>query len=375
MLRVLFVSAVAERGGQEVILRNILTGLDRSRFSPLVVCLKDGPLVQELEGTGTPVIVFKTGRLMNVPTTALTIVRICRLMREKGIDVVHTLNSMAHVYGGWSAALAGLPCCYHLQGVPRLSLSRDGIVSLLSYLAPAKRTVACSNYVATEFQTAWKSKRLMSVIHSGVTIAKENDLRSVREEFGIPTAPLVIMACRLQRSKGVHVFLDAAVAVARAVPAARFMVVGGPLFGLEMNYPAELHTQASRLGVADRIVFTGFRKDIFRFLAAADVVVHGATEPDSFPTVILEAAALGKPVVATDLGGPGEIIEDGATGILIRPNDREGMASAVIELLRDPDRAFKMGQAGANRVRERFGAEGMARQFEVMYQRMSQVSG
>src|SRR5688572_10324372 len=125
MLRILFVSAVAERGGQEVILRNILTGLDRSRFSPRVLCLADGPLVQELEETRTPVTVFRAGRLMNAGRTTQAIARTVKLIRDERINVVHTLNAKAHVYGGWSAAIAGVPSCYHLHGVPRPTLTRD----------------------------------------------------------------------------------------------------------------------------------------------------------------------------------------------------------------------------------------------------------
>lgn len=373
MLRILFVSAVAERGGLEVILRNILTELDRARFSLHVLCLDDGPLVQELEETGTPVTVFKAGRLHHLARTAKVIRRTVKLIHDEKIEVVHTLNSKAHVYGGWSAAVAGVPCCYHLHGVPRPTLTRDGVVSLLSFIAPAERTVACSKYVAKAFGQAWRSKRSIVVIHNGITlpIVTEGGGLAVREEFGIPTtAPIVMMACRFQRSKGVHVFLDAAMAVARAVPEARFMVVGGPLFGLGEDYPAELHEQVNRLGLADRVVFTGFRSDVYRLLGAADVVVHGSIEPDSFPTVILEASALGKPVVASDLGGPAEIIEDDVTGILVPPDDRGCLAEAILELLRDPDRGFEMGQAGAIRVREHFGAEQMARQFGAMYEQI-----
>jgi glycosyltransferase involved in cell wall biosynthesis len=372
MIKVLFVSAVAERGGMEVILRNILTELDRTQFSPRVLCLADGPFVQELENTGTPVTVFRAGRFRHLATTVKTVRRTIKLIQDERIDVVHTLNSKAHVYGGWSAAMAGVPCCYHLHGVPRPTLTRDGVVSVLSFIAPAQRTVACSKYVATEFGHAWRSHRNIAVIHNGITLPVVNDAGlDAREEFGIPaTAPLVMMACRFQRSKGVHVFLDAAVAVALAVPEARFVVVGGPLFGLDEDYPAELHDQATRLGLADRVVFTGFRADVYRLLGAADVVVHSSIEPDSFPTVILEAAVMGKPVVASDLGGPAEIIQHDVTGILIPPNDRECLAEAIVELLRDPKRRLEMGRAGGTRVREHFAAEHMARKFGGMYQQL-----
>jgi glycosyltransferase involved in cell wall biosynthesis len=338
-----------------------------------VLCLAAGPLVRELEATGARVIVFEAGRLHHLAQTVKAIRRTVKFISDEKINVVHTLNSMAHVYGGWSAALAGVPCCYHLNGVPRPTLSRDGVVSWLSFLAPAERTIACSKYVAKGFGDAWRSKRRVVVVNNGINFPDQTDGAGpdAREEFRIPAAaPLVLMACRLQRMKGVHVFLDAAVTVAREVPDARFMIVGGTLFGLEEGYPAELQEQVNRLGLADRVVFTGFRNDVYRLLATADVVVHGSIEPDSFPTVILEAAAVGTPVVATDLGGPSEIIEDHVTGILIPPDDRERLAAAILELLRDPNRGVEMGRTAATRVRERFGAAQMARQFGAIYEQL-----
>lgn len=162
-------------------------------------------------------------------------------------------------------------------------------------------------------------------------------------------------------------FLDAAVQVARAFPDARFMVVGGTLFGLEKEYAFELRDQAHRLGLDRFIYFTGYRADVHRFLAAADVVVHGHIEPDPFPTVLLEAMALGKPVIASNLGGPREMIEDAATGLLVPPKNLEHLVDAILTLLNDPDHRVRMGQAGALRVHKCFSAERMVRQFEALY--------
>ena len=298
MLKILQVAPVAERGGLEVILLNILAALDRSRFTPHAVLLEDGPFVEEVQRTGAETFVVPTGRVRNIAAGARAVVRLVSLIREKDIAVVHSHNAKAHIYGGLAASLAGIPSVYHLHGVPKPALTRDGLVSALSVAVPARRTIACSHYVAGEFRRAWHGRRDVAVIHNGLVSGKPTtdvERGSVRQEFGISDdVPLVLMVARLQRWKGVHVFLDSAAQVLHARPEVRFIVAGGALYGLEQDYARGLHGQAQRLGLADRVVFAGHRADTWPFYAAADVVVHSSVEPDPFPTVILEAMEIGR---------------------------------------------------------------------------------
>ena len=283
------------------------------------------------------------------------------------------MNAKAHMYGGSAAALRRVPCVYHLHGVPRSSLSRDGVVSLLSVVVPATRTIACSQYVAEGFRRAWSCHRVVTVVHNGVLPwSRDQPSPEVRHEFGIADdAPLIVMVARLQRWKGVHVFLDAAVHVIASQPAACFMVVGGTLFGLEQDYPLELRQQVQRLKLGHAVRFVGFRSDVLRFLSAADLIVHCSIEPEPFGMVLVEAMACGKPVIASDSGGPREIVESGVTGLLVPQGDAERLAQAILTLLGDPERRLRMGQAGAARVREAFSAERMARQLEALYEGMA----
>lgn len=371
--KVLHVSAAAERGGLESVLLNILTSLDRSRFVPQVLLLEDGPFVRDLERTGTEARVIKTGRVREIWKGRRAVTEIAQLIRAQGIHVVHTHNAKAHIYGGLAAAIAGVPSLYHLHGVPRLTLSRDGMVSLLSVAVPARRTVACSAYVAEAFSRAWHSRRKLLVVHNGALLgaSRARNLPSVRQELGIPEgAPVLVMATRLQRGKGVHVLLEAAARVVRDRPEARFMIVGGSLFGLEKHYAVELRQQVDRLNLSEAVRFLGFRSDVFRLLSAADIVVQSSIEPESFGMVLLEAMVCAKPVVASDCGGPREIVINGITGLLVPPKDAQQLAQAILTLLADPDRRIRMGQVGAARVRDCFSAERMVRQLQGVYEGM-----
>jgi glycosyltransferase involved in cell wall biosynthesis len=373
MVKILHVSAAGERGGLEVVLLSILKGLDRSRFLPQVLLLEDGPFVRDVEHTGTEARVIKAGRVREIWKGWRAVTKIVQLIRAQGIHVVHSHNAKAHIYGGLAAAIAGVPSLYHLHGVPRLTFSRDGMVSLLSVAVPARRTVACSAYVADAFRRAWHSRRKLLVIHNGVLLGGSTvrNARTVRQELGIPEgAPVIVMATRLQRGKGVHVFLEAAARVVTDHPEACFMIVGGTLFGLDKDYALELRQQVDRLSLSPAVRFLGFQPDVFRFLSAADIAVHSSIEPEPFGMALVEAMACSKPVIASDAGGPREIIENGVTGLLVPPKDAEHLAQAILNLLDDPDRRIRMGQAGAARVRDRFSAERMVRQLQGLYEGM-----
>jgi glycosyltransferase involved in cell wall biosynthesis len=166
------------------------------------------------------------------------------------------------------------------------------------------------------------------------------------------------------------VFLDTVARVVRNNPEAFFIVVGGTLFGLEKAYPLELHQQIERLDIGHAVRLVGFQPEVYRFYLAADIVVHSSIEPEPFGMVLLEAMACAKPVVASDCGGPREIVESGVTGLLVPPKDPEILAKAILTLLRDADRRIQMGQAGAKRVRDRFSAERMVGRLEALYEEM-----
>jgi glycosyltransferase involved in cell wall biosynthesis len=177
----------------------------------------------------------------------------------------------------------------------------------------------------------------------------------------------VVWCGRLQRWKGAHVFLEAAARVRRDVPAARFLVVGGALFGLEAAYEGELHALARGLGLGEDVRFTGQQADPGPFLAAADVIVHSSVCPEAFGLVVLEGMAHGKPVVASAAGGPEEIVEPGVTGRLVPPNDADALAQALITLMRDDSLRAEMGRAARERAERCFSVGAMMRRIETLY--------
>ncbi|MGH2355436.1 MAG: glycosyltransferase family 4 protein [Chloroflexota bacterium] len=176
----------------------------------------------------------------------------------------------------------------------------------------------------------------------------------VRAEFGIdPHHPIIGTVSRLhEHRKGVAYFLEMAAAVARVYPMARFLIVG------DGSLRAALERQAEEFCIADRVVFTGARRDIPRLLAAMQVFVMPSLY-EGGPYTVLEAMAMAKPVVATPVGLVPDVITDGATGYLAPVADSAALADAVLRLLSDDALAGRLGRAGREVVAARFSLDAM----------------
>ena len=184
---------------------------------------------------------------------------------------------------------------------------------------------------------------------------------SIKRSLGWENNPTVGIVGRLQPWKGQEVFLQAAARLAEVREDIRFIVVGGAILGWEGSYPDDLRRLADDLGIADRVHFAGHQSTSHPWYDALDVVVH-ASFGEPFGLVLVEAMALGKPLVATGVGGPLEIVEDGTSGLLVPPGDPERLAEAVERILADPGLASTLSRGAAERAKA-FTEERMAEEF------------
>ncbi|MGH3059202.1 MAG: glycosyltransferase family 4 protein, partial [Gaiellaceae bacterium] len=180
---------------------------------------------------------------------------------------------------------------------------------------------------------------------------------------------------KLGRRKGHEVLIRAAPQVIASFPTARFLLVGGTLEGAHhRSYAEELRQLPAKLGVERSVTFLGYRRDVAAIMAAADVVTHCSTYPDPFPGVVLQGMAMAKPVVASDLGGPREQIEDHVSGVLVRPDDPSALADAICALLEAPEWRASLGREAAFRVRSLFSTDSFYRQLSEIYRRLILLS-
>jgi len=351
-LRVLHVVAPGEAGGAEIVLLRTLGGLDARRVTSTVVLLQSGSLAGRIEdATGHPPHLVPAGRFRN-PIAAVTAVRRIRaLIRREGASLVHCHGTPAQVYGGAAARWAGVPHVYHLHDFPERAWNGQGLVGRVARAWRPARTIANSRSVAAALGGHVRT------IPNGIAVDEAQRARAraegahIRAKHGFhEDCPLVVWCGRLQRWKGPDIFLRAAAIVARQEPRARFLVVGGELFGLERGLASELRRLVDALMIESIVTFTGHQPDPWPYFAAADVVVHSSVRPEPFGLVIIEAMAMGRAVVAADAAGPSEIIRDGVTGLLTPAADHQALASRILHLLQDPARRTAIGAAARARV-------------------------
>jgi glycosyltransferase involved in cell wall biosynthesis len=371
---ILYVLPAGERGGAEGVFLNILDNLNRNLYEPFVIALKDGPFISELRAKGLTPIVLKTNRIRSIKAFFEITKLIRNVIESEQIDVVHCNGTQAQIYGGYAAGLTSTPCVYHLHDSVDWSWNAQGLVHLLAQMSfpvprffSGKRNrmqfIAVSNYVAERFQQVWGSRKNIQVIHNSTRLT--NVTKAANHN------PVVIWIGRLQRWKGAHIFVKAAEIVHRNHPEVEFKIIGGTLFGIEPEYEKELQDLAQSLNLSRCLKFMGHQSSVESFIESSDIVVHSSIRPEPFGLVILEAMSAGKPVVASNQGGPVEIVDDGVTGLLIPPNDPQELANAIIKLLQDKPLTTKMAEAAQERVRRDFNPSKMIHALESIYSELA----
>ena len=359
-LRPLIVVDSLEVGGAERHVVDLALALRREGHAVTVACSVPGSLAEPLEAARIPVCPLLGGIVKR--RVSLGYARELRkLLRGERFDLVH-----AHVYSSAAAsALAtlgtGLPLVV-TEHTEALWQGRGGRLFSRWMYRRVAHVIAVSDAIRRRLiERDDVPAAKITVVPNSVPPAREahgDALPLPAESAG--EGPLVGVVARLQPEKGVAGFLKAAAHVAKELPAARFAVVGdGPL-------REELLALAGRLGVRDCVLFLGFRPDAQAILGLMDVVAVPSVS-EGTPLVVLEAMAAGIPVVASRVGGIPDQIRPGREGILVPPGDARALGDALLDLLRDPERARRMGEAGRLRTATEFSHESMVRKVEGIY--------
>jgi hypothetical protein len=348
-LRVLVVMPLGTAlGGGEVMLRQLLVHGRGAGVEWIVVFLRDGPMVAEMRALGLDVRVIEAGRFRNVPARLRAVGRIARLAQSSGADLVLGWMVAGQLTAGAAALLAGVPCVWFQVGTPRPDWL-DRVATLL----PARGMLVLSKAAGAAQARVWP-RRKQWLVYPGASLdafdpAKLPAPAAARSKLGIEGGgPLVGMVGRLQRWKGMHVFIAAMAQVHAQRPDARAVIVGAP-HETEPWYADELRAQAHALGLDGVLTFAGFQSNIPGWMQAMDVFVH-ASDCEPFGIVVIEAMALGKPVIAGDGGGPAEIVTDGRDGLLVPYGDERSLAQAIMRYLDDHALAARLGAAARVRA-------------------------
>jgi glycosyltransferase involved in cell wall biosynthesis len=368
--RVLYVVAGAELGGAEALLLNILQFQNRQEFESGVCFLRAGPLMATLQQQGIPVWLIATGKLRQIGRTCKAIMALRQLIRQEKVDIVHSSMGWAQILGGTAAVLAGVPNVWYQHTRPDPFNWLDRLASLI----PTSTIYANSQDTLRRQQQLFTSAKKFQLVYCGIdltafspTVGQERGV-ALRKHYAIAEdAAIVVMPGRLQHWKGQTVFIEAARQLSPKYSNVYFLIVGDTLFGLEPEYKTALETQVAQSGLASRIIFTGQCADMVAVYQLADIVVHASLVPEPFGLVIAEAMAMARPVIASNQGGPTEIVVDGVTGYLISPGSPQLLAAKIDELLTNKNLAHQMGQLARERIVENFSIANTVKQLENDY--------
>jgi glycosyltransferase involved in cell wall biosynthesis len=347
-------------GGAEVFTVGLAKHLPRERFDVRVCATRyaKGFLVEELRDAGIPLVVLdRHGRADLRPLLSLR-----RYLRRERIDVLHAHMFGSNFWGTVIGRLAGTPAViahehtWSYQGQPLRKLIDGRVIGRLAGAFVAVSSADRRRMIELEHVPPEKTV----LIPAGFVPRPRESSAGLRVELGIPAgAPLVGTVMIMRPQKALPVMIDAIGLLRRSVPDAHLVVVGeGPCFDAWVSYAAEQ-------GLRECVHFTGPRRDVGRLIETFDVSAL-SSDFEGTPLFVFESIAHETPIVATDVGGLRDVLEDGSSALLVPPRDPAALAGALAALLQDGDRAAALARAASERLPE-FSIERIAGRFASLY--------
>jgi glycosyltransferase involved in cell wall biosynthesis len=342
-------------GGQEMVVLSLVERMDRRLYAPRVLCFHGGgELTSRFESLGVPVDV------LDVPSgsggvACLRAMR--RYFRAHRPAILHTHNPTPHQYGAFAAAGGVVPIVVHTKhGRNQLLTTRGRLLERAAGLLTDVVVPVSADAADVARETDGVPAARIEVIRNGIAI------RPLPARTR-PAGYRVVHVARLNEVKDQPTLLAASRLVADAHPAFHLDLVG------DGEQREALERQVDALGLRAHVTFHGFSDDVTPYLDAADLFVLSSTS-EGIALTLLEAMAAGLPVVATDVGGNREVVQDGMTGFLVPARDPAALARAMRALLEDPTRAAGMGANGRARVVEEFALDRTAAAYDALYRRL-----
>lgn len=358
-------------GGSHLCLLEICRHLDRERFQAVVCFFESNSLVEDFKRSGAEVhILHLPGNwippkalprpIARVLGFAVNMVRTILVraaswvifLRRMKIDIVHINNACGYDHDLMLAArISGLPCVVHERGI------QTHIDFRTRYFANhVDRILAISDAVAENLINLGIHPGLIVRIDDGIDesrFAQQESESAIRARFGLDAdAPIIGIVGNIKEWKGQHVVVDALGTLIREFPGLCCLFVGSIA---DENYHQRLMSRARTADIPEAaLVFTGYVPHPADLMRVMSVVIHASVEPEPFGIVLLEAMGCCRPLVASNLGGPKEIIVHGVTGLLVSPGEPRELARAVSGLLRDPVTASRMGAQARSRYDDRY---------------------
>ena len=352
-LRVAQLIAPARISGAELCTVALCRGLGERGHRVSLGVKESHALIGVARAQGVEAISLRFAGKLNVRAVG----RLARWFGENEVEVVATQLSTASLWGTLAARRVGVPSVATVHALN----------SRTCYLY-ADRIIAVSRAVKEHLVAQGAPAEKIRVVYNGIDLSRfepPSDVGAAKVARGLPADALVVgVVAHLTAKKGHGWFLETVAPLSARFPALRVVLVG------EGQGRAALETQARALGLGERVMFAGFCPDVVPHMAAMDVVVLPAIAKEGFGRVLVEAGALEKPVVGSDVGGIGEAIVPGQTGFLVAPGEVAQLSAALEKLLESAPLRREMGRAGRARALSHFSQERMVAETEGVYREL-----
>ena len=374
---ILYLDSGSGIGGGQRSLLLLLSLLNKDRFTPFVGCLGDSPFAAEVVKTEASIVPLslpaahnKTDKVKRFTLRDLlddlrqlqVVLQLHRSVKRHAIDLIHANSLSVALLGGIVARLNRIPILMHKRYATSYGIL-DRLCEKLLH-----RVILVSEATRWDFAPVAKQ----TLIYNGVDLdafqASPKEVETLRIELvgDSPDSPILVgVVTRITPEKGIHFLIRAMAELKEKIPV-KLLIVGGPYFQKDVDYMEVLKQEVVNLGVEDSVIFTGFLSDTRVVTSLLDIVLVPSIIPEACPRTIIEAMAVGKPVIATPLGGSKELATP-ETGILVPPEDASAIADAVATLTTDRERLQAMGEAAHTRAAQLFSSEKNIALTEAVY--------
>ena len=387
MKSILFIHQSAELYGSDKTMLYFLSELDKTEYLPVIVLPFDGPLKIELEKNNIKVViapVLKLYRKMFTPKNVITFFReykegvavLDKLNKEHDFKLVYT-HTLAALIGIIFAKKRKIKHLWHVQEIiakPKIfNLAFKKLLSLNCNHKVIYDSIATMNFwIKNNTTLTAKSMAVWNGIEvNNIQTFKDEDIVEIRENYFKSNKDEIIIALvgRINSWKGQQLLLTAFNILSKTNQNTKLVFLGSAPPNQEI-FEIDLKNKIKEYNLEEKVIIIPFQKDITKFWNSIDIAVVPSTEPEPFGMVVIEAMLAKKPVVASNHGGPTEIVIDNETGFLFESNNEILLANAIQKLIDNPNLRNSFGEKGYQRVLNTFSLESHVNHFEKIFYEM-----
>ncbi len=334
---ILYIHNNVDISGGEQSLLNLWENLDKDRFDLFLLVPGNGDLVRAARKLGVRIFIYAFPSFSAVSISGFfqAFTFLWKFVKQNNIRLIHSYGPRNNILSSLVGRILKVPVIWHERNIP-MGDEQD-VTKRLLFLPD--RVICNSNAVAKRFILNGGLPPKVKVVLNGVNLKRFHEAGS----FTDAKALKVGIVSNLSPRRGVERFIEAAAIIRERRPEVSFYIVGGEFESDSCGRMAQLRYKADRAGLKDHLTFTGYQEDVRPFLSSFDVCCH-VTQKDACSRSVMEAMAMGKPIVAMNDGGNPELIDDGISGVLVPPGDMHTFVLAVISLLDNVGRREMLGR-------------------------------